>query len=69
MFWVLRYSGNGRNGAHRGGRKGGGGGIWTAGPAQALLGASLRLYTETATTAANVSPFEAVLPLSLWGVH
>lgn len=26
MFWVLRYSGNGRNGAHRGGRGKGGGG-------------------------------------------
>lgn len=42
-------------------------GVWT-GPAQAA-GASLRLYTDTATTVANVSPLGAMLPLSLWGVH
>lgn len=57
MFWVLRYSGCGHSGAHRGAREG-----WRRASRQAQ--ARLRLYTDTATTVANVSPFGAVLPLS-----
>lgn len=66
MFWVLRHSGYGRSGAHRGGREG-----WrqASGQAQPRLLVWVCVYTDTAATVANVSPFGAALPLSPWVVH
>lgn len=60
VFWVLRYSGCGHSGAHRGAREG-----WRRASGQAQP--RLRLYTDIATTVANESPLGAVVPLSLWG--